>query len=259
MIPRVRLGPLKVSALGIGTGTYGGGFQSRQSRMTPNALGGLLKEALEQGISWWDTSDDYDTHRHVKAGLEGVDRARVQISTKSHCATAPEAQRSLEAALAELGAVDLFFMHDMDDPTELKRRRRAYDWLRDARDRGLIGAVGLSTHNIDTLEACMAWEDLDVVMTNFNKFEDHMDAGLKHYSAALEAHHATGRGVAVMKAVGEGRLAQVAEESIAWNLTRPYIDAVLVGMRNDDEVLRNAAIARRAFVREGDRETPLLA
>ncbi len=73
-----------------------------------------------------------------------------------------------------------------------------------------------------------------------------MDAGLHHYVAALEAHHAAGRGVLVMKAVGEGRLAHVAEESIRWNLTRPYIHAVLVGMAEPAEVDRNAETAAEA-------------
>lgn len=250
-IPRVRLGrsPVSVSVLGIGTGTYGFGHQSRQSVLPPEVLGTVLKAAHERGITWWDTSDDYGTHPHVREGLAGLHRPDVQISTKSHAARASEARLSLEAALEELGVsyLDLFFMHDVDEPAELARRRGAFRELCRARDEGLIRAVAISTHNIDTLEAMVGMDDLDVVMTNFNKYEDHMDAGLKHYVAALEAHHAAGRGVLVMKAVGEGRLAHVAEESIRWNLSRPYIHAVLVGMGNRDEVERNARIAADAY------------
>lgn len=251
MLPQVRLGRcnVHVSALGIGTGTYGFGCQSRQSVMTHEDLGGILRYAYEHGITWWDTSDDYGTHPHVRAGLAGVPRPAVQISTKSHAATAAEARRSVELALAEIGVakLDLFFMHDMDDPAEPERRRGAFRELCRARDEGLIGAVAISTHNIDTLEAMVGMDDLDVVMTNFNRFEDHMDAGLAHYVAALEAHHGAGRGVLVMKAVGEGRLAHVAEESIRWNLTRPYVHGVLVGMGDRGEVERNTRTAATAF------------
>ncbi len=257
MIPQIRLGrsTVTVSALGIGTGTYGFGRQSRQSILAHQDLGAVLRAAHSRGITWWDTSDDYGTHPHVRAGLaelaarDGVSRQQVQISTKSHAATAAEARKSLESALSELGVpyVDLYFMHDMDDPAEVDRRRGAFLELGRARDEGLIGAVAISTHNIDTLEALVAMDDLDVVMTNFNRFEDHMDAGLKHYVAALEAHHSAGRGVLVMKAVGEGRLAHVAAESIAWDLTRPYVHGVLVGMGSLDEVDQNARTAEGAL------------
>jgi aryl-alcohol dehydrogenase-like predicted oxidoreductase len=251
LIPQIRLGrsAVAVSALGVGTGTFGRGLQSQQSRQDPVALGALLRHASDRGITWWDTSDDYGTHPHVRAGLEGVERASVQISSKTHAASASAARASLEAALAELGTsfLDLYFMHDMDHPGELERRIGAHRELCRARAEGLIRAVALSTHNIDTLEACVAMEGLDVVMTNFNRHEDHMDAGVKHYAAALEAHHVAGHGVLVMKAVGEGRLAHVAADSILWNLTRPFIHAVLVGVDDADQLDRNAATATMAF------------
>jgi len=238
-----------VSVLGIGTGTFGFGYQSRQSRQAPAQLGALLRHAYDRGLTWWDTSDDYGTHAHVRAGLLGLDRGRVQLASKTHAATADAARRSLDLALDELGVdyLDLYFLHDVDEPGELERRAGAFEALCAARDAGRIRALGLSTHNIDTLEACVAMSGLDVVMTNFNKFEDHMDAGLRHYVAALEAHAAAGRGVLVMKAVGEGRLARVADESIRWNLTRPYVHGVLVGMIDAAEVDRNAATAAATY------------
>jgi aryl-alcohol dehydrogenase-like predicted oxidoreductase len=204
-------------------------------------------------VTWWDPSDNYGTHAHVREGLRGVSRAKVQISTKTRAAQAGAATRDLGMALDELGVsyVDLYFMHDMDDPGDLTARRGAFEALCEAREAGLVRAVGLSTHNIDTLEACVGLAGLDVVMTNFNRYEDHMDAGLGHYIAALEAHHAAGRGVLAMKAVGEGRLAHLAAESIAWNLTRPYIHAVLVGMADCAEVDLNAATAGEALLTSG--------
>ncbi|MBI6546207.1 MAG: aldo/keto reductase, partial [Cyanobacteria bacterium NC_groundwater_1444_Ag_S-0.65um_54_12] len=208
----------------------------------------LLRSAWELGISWWDTSNDYGTHQHVRFGLQGIDRWQLQISTKSHAESCHAARRDLELALAELGVefIDLYFLHEVDSPRELKNRLSAYRALKLAQAQGLVRAVGLSTHNIDTLEACLNWEEFDVIMTNFNRHEDHMDAGLQHYTAALSAHHAAGRGVTVMKAVGEGRLAAMATESIAWNLGCSFVDAVLVGMDKLAEVRQNAALAALA-------------
>ena len=231
--------------LGIGTGTSGFACQSRQSRQRPEDLSGILLAAHELGVSWWDSSDDYGTHPHLAIALDAVARETVRVSTKTHARTAEQARRSIALALEELRVsyIDLFFLHDMDAPAEIEGRRGALDALQEAKARGLVRAIGLSTHNIDTLEASVGRPEIDVVMTNFNRFEDHMDASLRDYTRALEAHHAAGTGVAVMKAVGEGRLAHVAEESIRWNLERPFIHCVLVGMESLAEVHANARLA----------------
>lgn len=247
-LPRARLGNsgVDVSVLGIGTGTFGFGFQSLQARMRPEELGAMLGTAYEIGITWWDTSDDYGTHSHIRAGLDRVIRERVQISTKTHALTAVHARKSLEQARRELGVdvVDIYLLHEVDSPAELIRRRGAFEELLRARENGRIRAVGLSTHNIDTLEACTELEGLDVVMTNFNRYEDHMDAGLADYVAALTAHFQANRGILVMKAIGEGRLAHVAAESLGWNLEQPFVDAVLVGMTVPSQMVANAQVAR---------------
>ncbi len=231
--------------LGIGTGTSGFACQSRQSGQRPEELSRILLAAHELGVSWWDTSDDYGTHPHLAMALGVVGRESVRVSTKTHARTADQAGRSIALALQELrvSCIDLFFLHDLDSPEELEGRRGALETLLKAKAQGLVRAIGLSTHNIDTLEALVGRPEIDVVMTNFNRFEDHMDASLKDYTRALEAHHAAGAGVAVMKAVGEGRLAHVAEESIRWNLERPFIHCVLVGMESLAEVHANARLA----------------
>lgn len=263
-MPRRRLGrtAVDISLLGFGTGTTASnGHPSAQSAIHPTELGGLLRLGLDVGITWWDTSDDYQTYAHVREGLVGTPRELVQIASKTHAATAGEAHARLDEALADMGLswLDVYFLHDVDDVDELDRRLPAMAALRQRRERGDIRAIALSTHNIDTLERLLVhpeYADLDVVMTNFNRFGDHMDAGLEDYSRALEAHHAAGRGVLVMKAVGEGRLAHVARESIQWNATRPFVDGVLVGMASGDQVLANAAAVIQASKAEPRRIGP---
>ena len=73
---------------------------------------------------------------------------------------------------------------------------------RDDTDLDLIAGTGALSKGLTGV----GMSGLDVVMTNFNRYEDHMDAGLHSYRDALQAHHAAGRTVFTMKAVGEGRL-----------------------------------------------------
>ncbi|MBU6429704.1 MAG: aldo/keto reductase, partial [Cyanobacteria bacterium REEB65] len=129
---------LRLSQLGIGTGTGAADCQSRQSKQDPEALAALLVAASHLGVTWWDTSDDYDTHRHVRCAISQVERTGVQISSKTHAATELTALRAVERALAELGLehIDLFFLHDVDDPAEIARRSGAMAGLLKARQEG---------------------------------------------------------------------------------------------------------------------------
>jgi len=43
-----------------------------QGDKTPGEGGRILAEALKLGINFWDTSDDYGTHPHVREALRRV-------------------------------------------------------------------------------------------------------------------------------------------------------------------------------------------
>ena len=243
-VPLGRTG-VSVSRLCLGTGTTTHDCESAQSKRSPEAFGGVLLHAHARGITFWDTSDNYGTHAHVAWALRQLPREAVQITSKTYAETGDDARRSLERSLAELGTsyLDVILLHEPDSPEELDARQGALAALRAAKDEGLVRAVGLSTHAILTLERVAGDPSIDVILTNFNLAEVHMDAGLADYTRALEAAHAAGQGVVVMKTLGEGKLAHRRHEAIPYNLTRPFIDAVVVGMMDEAEVDDTLAIA----------------
>src|SRR5437867_6430752 len=72
---RVQLGPMKIelSRLAQGTGTNGVGGSSNQTRQL--GLGGLadlFHAAYDNGVTFWDSADQYGTHPHVKEALKSV-------------------------------------------------------------------------------------------------------------------------------------------------------------------------------------------
>ncbi|MBT6149508.1 MAG: aldo/keto reductase, partial [Gemmatimonadetes bacterium] len=74
---------LTVSRLCFGTGTQGWQGRSDQSVLGVAGLARLLRFAYDQGINFWDTADQYGTHAHVAAALEGVGRQHVTITSKT--------------------------------------------------------------------------------------------------------------------------------------------------------------------------------
>ena len=82
----VKLGgtDLVVSRLCFGTEPFaikkGPDGNKSQGDLTPEQGGRILRDALEQGVNFWDTSDDYGTHPHIRFGLSLVDRGDVVVS-----------------------------------------------------------------------------------------------------------------------------------------------------------------------------------
>src|ERR1700683_5492109 len=74
---RVQLGPrgVELSRLAMGTGTDGVGGSSTQTRKRGMAgLPNLFDAAYDQGVTFWDSADQYGTHPHVKEALKRAKR-----------------------------------------------------------------------------------------------------------------------------------------------------------------------------------------
>jgi aryl-alcohol dehydrogenase-like predicted oxidoreductase len=236
---------LTVSRLCFGTGTTTFDCESAQSKQAVDDFGQTLLHAYQLGVRFWDSSDNYNTHAHLAWALKQVPRKSVVITSKTFAVTAAEARRSLERTLEELGSdyLDIMLLHEPDSPEEFEERLPALRELQRAKAEGLVRAVGLSTHAILTLEHVYAHPQVDVILTNFNFAEQHMDAGLKDYRAALQLAHAHGKGVVAMKTLGEGKLAHRRHEAIPYNLAQPFIHSVVVGMLDTQQVDECVAIA----------------
>src|SRR5690348_15956570 len=70
---RVKLGPMgvQVSRLAQGSGTNGSGGSSNQTKkLGVQGLADLYRAAYDQGVTFFDTADQYGTHPHVKLALK---------------------------------------------------------------------------------------------------------------------------------------------------------------------------------------------
>lgn len=240
-LEQIQLGNTKliVPRVFIGTGSWDFKSACKQEKLGPEQYAPVLKKAFELGINFWDTSDDYHTHAHVRLGMEGIPREQLVIATKTYASRASLALHGLEKSLKELGTgyVDLFHLHSVDSLEGFKTRMEdALSGLKEAKKTGKIKAIGLSTHNIHVLDKAVDHPDLDVIFTNFNKYEIHMDASLQWYSRSLQRAYQNGKGVLVMKTLGEGMLHDRLAETLQFNLSQPFIHSVCVGIVTEKEL-----------------------
>jgi len=260
---RVRLGGtrLEVSRLCFGTEPFtimkGPDGAKSQGDLTPEQGGRVLREALAMGVNFWDTSDDYGTHPHVRVGLGLVDRGGVVVADKSNAITYEEGREAIRAALSDFGTdhIDLMLLHNVPLRTvrrmdtsgrpyesgNLHRRKGALRAFTEAKESGEVRAVGLSTHSTGVLREALEVPEIEVVCTTLNRAAALIEDGsLDEHVGAIRALKEAGKGVYAIKLLYGGRLRDDAESAMRYALRfHGFIDAWNIGMYDAGDVERN--------------------
>lgn len=246
-IKTVQLGDcgLKLCRIGCGTGTVAGGKESNQTRLGDDPFNDLLTYAYDRGIRFFDTADDYGTHRHVARALQDVPRADWQLVSKLlPVGSQPgsemlSADLPIERFLTELqtDTIDLLQIHcvfDVDWPDQHRPQMRA---MAELKERGIIRAHGVSCHSLVSLETAADEPWVDVIHARINPFGPAMDAEPEKVLPVLQRAKANGKGVIGMKLLGQGELdAAQRAESIEWVAALDCVDVLLVAFESPAEV-----------------------
>ena len=132
---------LKVSRLSIGTD-----YRSIYGQAELGAQ--ILLRGFDLGVNFWDTADDYGAHPGIKQALRQLDRSKVVIATKTYGSRDVDVWNSLKKSMDEMGTdyLDVYLLHAVDSPDEIEVRKSALKAMLEAKEKGLVKAVGLSTH-----------------------------------------------------------------------------------------------------------------
>lgn len=230
----------RVSPLCFGTLTIG----PRQKNL-PLAEGtALLRYALDLGINFFDSAEIYDTYRYLRAVVK--ENSEVVVAAKSYAVTAAEMKASIEKARRELDmdCVPLFLLHEQESAATLRGHRGALDYLVEARAKGLVGAVGLSTHSVAGVRAGASCPEIEVIHPLYNlRGWGITDGGPVEMAEAIALALDMGKGIYIMKALAGGHLSLQAEKALRFALDLPGVSAVAVGMQSREEIAFNLALA----------------
>ncbi|MFB3825833.1 MAG: aldo/keto reductase [Bryobacteraceae bacterium] len=239
---RILLGPMKVpvSRLAQGSGTNGVGGSSNQTRrLGLKGLAELFRAAYGEGVTFWDSADQYGTHPHVREALKGVPRENVCILTKTHASTETEARADLDRFRRELGTgyIDILLLHGMTDGDWPRRKRGAMNVIAEARERGVVRTHGVSCHSVDALRAAARDPWAQVALARINPAGDAMDADPRTVVAVLQELKAAGKGVIGMKILGQGALRRRVDEALGFALSLQCVDCFTIGAETREEML----------------------
>src|SRR5580700_6483780 len=239
---RVKLGPrgVELSRLAMGTGTDGVGGSSNQTRkLGMVGLANLFAAAYDQGVTFWDSADQYGTHPHVKEALKRAKRERVTILTKTHASTEKEMRADLDRFRSELGTdyIDILLLHCMMDDDWPERKKGAMAVISEAREKGIVRTHGTSCHTLGALKAAAANPWVQVDLARINPAKVAMDADPQTVIGVLRQMKAAGKGVIGMKILGAGALRHKADESLQFALSLDCVDCFTIGAESREEML----------------------
>lgn len=205
----------------------------------------LIRAALERGINFIDTAEVYKTYPHIRKALEGYN-GEVIIATKSSAKTYKKMEQSIKDALESLGRsyIDIFFLHAARvTPSVFEERAGALKCLKDYKVKGVIRAIGISTHAMEIVSRAAEVKEIDIIFPIINKLGmGIIDGSVDDMVKAISGAHRVGKGLYAMKALAGGHLIDQLEESFNFVRNIKGISSIAVGMVNQEELELNLKI-----------------
>jgi len=168
-----------------------------------------MSQALEAGVDHFDTAADYgDSELHYGRWMDEI-REHIFLSTKTGDREKDAAKRSIHNSLERLrvDSVDLIQLHAVGDIEDLDRATGnggALEAAIEARDEGLVGAIGITGHGHEApathLEALGRYP-FDTVLTPWNYILSTDEKYRRDFEALVEEIIRQDAGLMIIKSI----------------------------------------------------------
>src|SRR5438034_1608368 len=171
---------LKVSVAGLGCGGPSR-LGMRNDPLSANHAIGMVKQALDLGVNFLDTAQNYGTEAIVGKAIAGLPREQVVISTKKtlppvdHANPELEVIKGLEQSLKLLDSdyIDVYHLHGVEPKDYEFAKNRLMPAMRRLKEQGKIRFIGVTegfvvdpSHTV--LEESLKENMWEVVMAGFS-------------------------------------------------------------------------------------------
>lgn len=216
-----------------------------------------IERALELGVRLIDTAREYaGSEQLIGTVLRKRSVPDLVISTKTFKRRSDAAQWEVYRSLEVLGVerIGLYQLHDVstwEAWKEVTAPGGALDGLREARELGLIQAIGASIHDLDVAREAILSGAFDALMLEYSAF-------YPRSADLIELARERGVGVLVMRPLGGSGRTSVIRQRVAaglagpltpanllrYVLSHPGVSAAVPGARYPERVEENVAVAR---------------
>jgi uncharacterized protein len=202
---------------------------------TEETIHAVITAALDRGVTFIDTSRVYmDSEANISEAVKGR-RQDCIIASKTYSRTADGARADLEESLKQLQTdkIEIHQLHAVypQDVPAVLGKGGALEALLKARDEGMIGHIGATSHHVSVLIDLINTGMVDTVMFPFNVIEreperELLDLALRHDIGTI-----------VMKPLAGGAIRSV---SRALRFFNGYpVDVILNGVSSVSELDEN--------------------
>ncbi len=238
---RVELGPDKIqlSRLAMGTGTSGVLGSSQQTRMLGvRGITALYQYGFDNGVTFWDTADQYGSHPHLANALKFIPREKVTIMTKSRAKTYRQMKSDIERYQKELNTdyVDMLMLHAVRDAEWPETYAGAMEAVNEYKQKGIVRSRGISCHSLAALQRVAGQEYIDVDLARINPIGAKMDGDPATVVEELTKIKAAGKGVIGMKILGAGDLAHRVDYALEHALALKCVDCFTIGAESQAQL-----------------------
>ena len=231
---------LEVTPVGFGVLTIG----KTQLNMSVEDGSAVLKYALERGINFLDTAQYYDTYHFIKHALKGTNYDPV-ITSKCLDSSYSQMKYAVEQARKEMDrdVIDIFLLHEVRNDPDWDDRKGAWEYLQEAKAKGIVKAIGVSTHHVDVAQKAADIKELDVLfpLINFKGLGIRRgnESGTKdEMAAAIKKNSDNGKGIFTMKVFGGGNLTGHYLEALDYVTALSGVSSMMIGFGYNHEIDR---------------------
>jgi aryl-alcohol dehydrogenase-like predicted oxidoreductase len=237
---------MQVPRLALGTGSFGWKHSSSQKRLGEEKFLDLAQYAYDRGVRFFETADMYGTHELVGKAMKMVGRENVTLLTKvmvydhqGWYKTEPF-QKSIDRFRKELNTdyIDILLLHCLMNSNWPDEYKRYIDDFNEAKQKGIIGKVGLSCHDFGALKVAAENDWPDVLLARINYEGAKMDGPPKDVMPVLKRAKESGKGIIGMKVFGCGDLTKVdqRQKSLEYVISSKNVDCMTIGMESREQV-----------------------
>ena len=212
----------------------------------------MLNHALDNGLYYWDTANNYVNQNTKESSEERLGRVlktrrkEVFLGTKVAARDPDELMRQVETSLKRLQTdhVDLLNMHAIRTMEDAKSLGPAVETLKKLREEGVTRFIGFTGHNTA--------EGMAYVAENYGL--DFMLCALNHYQKGEEAFEgkavpmasSKGLGVMVMKVIRPRETVEslTPKSLIRYALSLPKVNGAVISMHSVEVMKKNIALLK---------------
>lgn len=225
-------------------------------KVTKEVAKDIVMEAVNRNVNFFDSARGYTcSEEYLGYALEG-NREKVILATKSMSRTYDKMKEDIEISLNNFKTdyIDLYQCHNvskLEDFNLLISDNGAYKALKEAKETGKIGHIGITSHSLDFLNYLLDSEYAELFETIQFPYNFIEPEAKELFAKANKL----GIGTIAMKPLGGGAIDD-AKVALKYLLSDDNLSVAIPGMGSTSEVIQNTSVIQDINITKIELEIP---